>query len=141
MENIENIYKYVGLAVIAFFTLYIVLKIMNLQVNILEGMTSNTSSSSNTTPMDKLADSIKNNTNMIENKLLISKYRKSYEDIIIDLETNINLYILSGLATNAETISANPLSPESQTIITSINAMKLFKDTLNDAMITLDKTK
>jgi hypothetical protein len=135
-EMTENIYKYVGLAVIALFVLYIALKTMNFQASILEGMTTATTTN---TPIAKLADAVKNNTNMVENKLLISKYRKSYEDIIIDLESNVNLSILYGLTTNAETISADPLSPASQTIITSINSLKAFKDTLNDSMQTLDK--
>jgi hypothetical protein len=77
----------------------------------------------------------------IKKRLLIEKYRSTYDDTIIELEENISATILSGILTNAETISADPTSDKSQKFITATNNLKAFKDTLNDAMKYLDSIK
>ena len=132
----DNIYKYLGLAVIAVFVLYIVLKSMKFQANIIEGMAS---SSAGTTSTDNIPSAVKSNTDTIEDALTITKYRKVYEDTLINLETSASVSMLSAVTKNAETISKDPTSVESQKIITSINNLKAFKDSLNDTMSALDK--
>ena len=84
---------------------------------------------------------IKAHTTTTEDALLVSKYRKSYEEIIIELEENINATILAGIVNNAEKISGDPSSVDSQKFISSMNSMKIFKDTLNDTMKFLDAMK
>ena len=91
-----------------------------------------------TTDKDKIADAVKSNTHTIEDKLLISKYRSSYEQTIIELEGNVSYALLSAVINNAEMISNNPTSSNSQTMINSINNLKTFRQTLNDAMKILD---
>ena len=54
--NSDNIYKYLGLAVIAVLVLYIVLKSMKFQANIIEGMAS---ASAGTTSTDNILSAVK----------------------------------------------------------------------------------
>jgi hypothetical protein len=138
--NSDNIYKYLGLAVIAIYLLYIVIKSMKFQANIIEGMASaSSSSSSGKTSTDNLASAVKSNTDTIEDALTITKYRRPYEDTLINLETSAGVSMLSTITKNAEIISKDPTSVESQKVITIVNNLKAFKDSLNDTMSTLDK--
>jgi hypothetical protein len=138
--NTDNIYKYVGLFIISLFIIYIVLRTLNFQVKLIEGMATGTSSSATPNDKEKIADAISANTTFAEDSLLISKYQKSYEDIIINLENNINFFMLGAIINNGETISKKPMDPASIALINSINSLKTFKDTLNDSMNFLDKT-
>ena len=141
MVEYEKIYKYVGLAIISLFVFYIIIRTLRFQANILEGMatSSTTTTDSTKTDKDKIADAVNTNTTTVEDALLVDKYKKSYEDTIINLENNINYFILGGIVNTAEIISKNPLVPDSQKIITGLNNLKMFKDTLNDSMSFLNK--
>lgn len=142
MVEYEKIYKYVGLAIISLFVFYIIIKTLRFQANILEGMatsTTTTTTDSTKTDKDKIADAVNTNTTIVEDALLVDKYKKSYEDTIINLENNINYFILGGIVNTAEIISKNPLVADSQKIITGLNNLKMFKDTLNDSMTFLNK--
>lgn len=143
MES-DDIYKYLGLFVIVVFVVYIVLKTMNFQLQMVEGFTSTDATNNGsdigvTTDKNKVPDAIKNNTDKISDALLTDKYMQAYEDTIIDLSSNIDMYILSEVLKNAESISMNPGSTHNQAIITKINNAKMFSDSLNQAMKTLDK--
>jgi hypothetical protein len=142
MVEYEKIYKYVGLAIISLFVLYIIIRTLRFQASILEGMatSSTTTTDSTKTDKDKIADAVNTNTTTVEDALLVDKYKKSYEDTIINLENNINYFILGGIVNTAEIISKNPLVADSQKIITGLNNLKMFKDTLNDSMTFLNKT-
>ena len=140
MMNTDSIYKYVGIFIISLFVIYIVLRTLNFQAKIIEGMATGSSTTATSNDKDKIADSIANNTTTVEDGLLISKYQKSYEDIIINMENNINFYMLGSIINNSETISKNPMDPVSIALINSINSLKTFKDTLNDSMSFLDNT-
>lgn len=136
--NSDSIYKYIGLIIVSLFVIYIVLRTLNFQAKIIEGMATGSSTAPN--DKDKLADTIANNTSVAEDGLLISKYQKSYEDIIINMESNINYFMLGAIINNSEQISKKPMDPASIVLINSINSLKAFKDTLNDSMSFLDKT-
>ena len=133
--NADDIYKYVGLFIIVVFLLYVVINMMKLQVNVLEGLTM----PNNTTDKDKVPEAVKSNTSKVEDALLIDKYTKAYEDTIIKLDSNIDIFILSQVLNNAEQISSDPGSDKNQKIIMQINTAKAFKDSLNSAIKTLDK--
>ena len=138
--NTDSIYKYVGLFIVSLFVIYIILRTLNFQAKIIEGMATGASSTSTPNDKEKIADKIASNTTFAEDSLLISKYQKSYEDIIINLENNVNFFMLGAIINNAETISKKPTDPASIVLINSINSLKAFKDTLNDSMTFLDKT-
>ena len=141
MDN-DNLYKYIGMAIIAIFIIYIILRTLNYQATIIEGLTSGDTDDNDTakTDKDKIPDMISANTTKVEDGLLIDKYKKTYEDIIINLENNVNYYMLGGIMKSSEIISNNPLSADSQKIISNLNNLKTFKDTLNDSMNFLDKS-
>lgn len=141
MES-DDIYKYLGLFVIVVFVVYIVIKTMNFQLKMVEGFTA--TDPTNTaggvaTDKSKIPDAIKNNTEQVSDALLTDKYLQVYEDTIIELSSNIDVYILSEVLKNAESISANPGTAANQLIITNLNNAKAFSDTLNQAMTILDK--
>jgi len=138
--NNDNLYKYIGMAIVAVFFLYIILRTLNFQATIIEGMTTANTDDITNTDKDKIPDVINANTTNAEDTLLIDKYKKTYEDIIINLENNVNYYMLGGIINNAEIISKNPLSPAAIVSINGLNSLKQFKDTLNDTMNFLDKT-
>lgn len=138
MES-DDIYKYVGLFIIVVFLLYFVINIMKFQFNVLEGMTSSANKTETITDKDKVPDAVKSNTSKVEDALLIDKYTKAYEDTILELDSNIDIFILNQVLQNAERISSDPGSIENQKIITQINTAKAFKDSLNNAIKVLDK--
>ena len=138
--NSDSIYKYVGLFIVSLFVIYIVLRTLNFQAKIIEGMATGSSTTATPNDKEKIADAIAANTTFAEDSLLISKYQKSYEDIIINLENNINFFMLGAIINSGETISKKPMDPASIALINSINSLKAFKDTLNDSMSFLDKT-
>lgn len=140
--EIDAIYKYLGLAVVVLFVIYIIMKSLTFQARLIEGMKSGADDSADTnTDKDKVPEAIKSYSNTILDGLLIDKYRPSYDDTIIDLEENISATILAGILKNAENIAADPSSEKSQNFITAINQLKTFKDTLNDAIKYLDGVK
>lgn len=113
-----------------------VIKPMINNINKKEGLTNR-----NNIDKDKIPDAVEMNVDKISDSLLISKYRSSYEDTIIQLEQAIGLSLLQQTIENAESISKNPISKKSQEMIEQINSLKTFRETLNEAMDILDKSK
>ena len=134
----DEIYKYVGIFLVVIILLYIMFKLLKLQSNVSEGLTSMKNSESNT-DKDKVPEVIKSNTTQTEDGLLVDKYLKAYEDTILELDSNIDMFILNQILANAEQISADPGSVENQQLLTKINTAKNFKDALNRAIKVLDK--
>ena len=135
MES-DDIYKYVGFFIVILFLIYIVIRTLKFQFSAIEGMTG---MSKTTTDKDKVPEAIQRNTNTLEDGLLIDKYTKAYEDTIIDLDANIDMFILEQVLQNAEQLSADPGSDDNQKIISKINNAKNFKETLNHAIKVLEK--
>lgn len=92
------------------------------------------------TDKDKIPDVISSNLEKLSDDLLINKYKSSYEDTIIYLDDYIKYSILQETIKNAESISKNPLSNQSLEAISNMNKLKQFRDTLTDAMDTVDKS-
>jgi len=140
MSN-DDICKYLGGAVIIVFLVYIGIRSLRFQANIIEGLTSNGDSSSDSdTDKTKIADTVKANTAKIEDTTLISKYRSNYEDTIIALESNISESLVAYMMNSASTISQNPNTDDSQKSIVIMNNLSSFRDTLNKAMNILDSS-
>jgi len=136
MES-DDIYKYVGFFIVVLCLIYIIVKTMKFQFMAIEGMTSSPSTLSNT-PTDKVPDAISSNTTNIEDSLLLPKYTQVYENTILDLDMNLNMYILQQVLTNAEQISTDPGSDDNQALINKLNNVIKLKDTLNQAIKVLD---
>jgi hypothetical protein len=137
----DDLYKYVGLFIIVIFLIYIVVKTLKFQFKVLEGLTANSSSQTAavTTAIEKMADAVKSNATTIEDALLLNKYTKNYEDILMELDTYLDIYILQSVLVSAEPISKGASTPANQTIMSNIINAKNYKDCLNLAMKTLDK--
>ena len=140
----DDMCKYLGWGVLVLILLYICIRSLRFQANIIESLTSNSDSSSSsdssTTDKDKIPDTIKSNTAPIADPLLITKYRSSYEDAIIAMEANISAALLSEMTNNADTVTKDPTSTEAQKSIVIMNNLATFRETLNKAMNILDSS-
>lgn len=132
MLNNDKLYKYIGVGCISVILFYLILRTLKFQLNVIEGLTSNSALVS--TDVSNTPTAISNNSTAVEDALLVNKYHKKYEDIIIELDKNIDFCMLQNILKNAESISANPASSDSLTIINTINSLKQFKESLNEGM-------
>jgi len=144
----EEIFKFIGIFILTCFIITIIFKSLNLQLKFLsktvkEGLTTASSSSSSSTNNGyagnafNFSDKIKALNTQITDKLIVSKYRTDYENIIINLEDYISLLML-------DTIFTLNLDDTEDNIITKLNSLgslKLSKDSLNDTMKYLDAMK
>lgn len=126
-------YKFFGLAIIFLGVVYVYMKSCSYQRKIVEQMTSTPTSK------DSIKGVVSNNSDLIIDALLISKYRNDYEDTIINLEKAVAFGLLSEVINNAETISKDPISSESISAINNINSLKIFRESLNTSMLILNK--
>jgi hypothetical protein len=135
MIEADDLYKIVGLIVVIIFVVSIGAKMFSYQAKVIEGMTNSS------TDKDTISSAVSSNTDKLSDTLLASKYRSNYEDTIINLEKAVSVGILSEVINNAETISSDPASSKALTAMSSINTMQTFRETLNQSMIILDKSK
>ena len=140
----NKLYKYLGLGVAMFAFAFIVIKSLQIQTQVfnrtVEGFTATsvdvTKATDDNVASDKtqIASRVVSNTNRMDDELMASRYRKNYEDVLIDLDTNMKTYVLHGIMKNAEKLSVDPGSAEAQKVLTAINTANDFRKTLNDAM-------
>lgn len=132
--NIETILLYLGYVAVILFIVWFLFKLTNIQVKIAEGLT-NRNTANETGPNGK---AILNETTQIIDGLHIDKYRGNYESIIMNLEDWCNATILSTISNN-KINTTDPMSDNTMKTISALNQLKQFKDTLNGAMLYLDK--
>lgn len=142
----EEIFKMIGITVFLFLVGYVILKTLNFQFNFLnsslkEGLTTSS------TPLNinggyagnalSFSENIKSKNTEITDKLIITKYRRDYENIIINMEDYISLLMLE-ITLNLD------MTNKTEEIIKTLNnlgTLKLSKDALNDMMKYLDGIK
>ncbi len=117
------------------------MKMFQLQTKVIEGLTNDdgTSSSLNSSSdevatVESYAASIKAQLIKLQDELLISKYKKKYEDVIIDLDDYIG-YLMIKQVIN---MKLGDMVSNIQDI-NNLNILKNSKDSLNAAMVFLDK--
>jgi len=139
--NQEEIFKIIGIIVVCFFIIYMTLKMFTLQTQVIEGLTNpdgtNASSSLSGEAGNAVsyAESIKSRVVKLQDELLISKYRKDYEAVIINLDDYIGYLMIK------QTLNMN-LSGDMVTNIKAIenlNILRHSKESLNSTMTFLDK--
>ena len=142
--NQEEIFKIIGIIVVCFFIIYMTLKMFSLQTQVIEGLTNpdgtTASSSASSTSGEagnavSYAATIKSHVVKLQDELLISKYRKDYEAVIINLDDYIG-YLMIKLTLNMN------LSGDMATNIKAIenlNILRHSKESLNSTMTFLDK--
>ena len=90
----QDLFKLIGILLFSFFLVYLVVKLFNLQANVIEGLTNQSSSGSTSGEAGtsaNYADTIKAQTVQVQDSLLISKYRKEYENIILNMEDYLHM--------------------------------------------------
>jgi hypothetical protein len=134
MISQDDLFKIVGAAVILIVGAGILLKMFRYQKKVVEGLTANSK-----TDKTKISSDVSGSADKLSDSLLISKYRSSYEDTVINLEKAVSLAMVSEVINNSEAIAKDPTSPESTSIIQKINGLKDLRETLNKSILILDK--
>lgn len=132
----EEIYKYAGFFFIILIVIYLIIKIMKVQFNIMEGFgiksfkslesKKNLMSSSSSTDLSKASETITENANTLAATLDTTK-KQMYEDILSSLDQSLDITLLTTILNSAEDISADPTSGSSQTIMTNMNNIVSFQ--------------
>ncbi len=133
MINQDDLYRYVGIAFLLVIVVAIAMKAFSYQRKIIEGM-----STTNTSPSN-ISSKVSSDADQVDTKLAVHKNRSSYEDTIVQLEKVISMNLLSEVINTAENVAADPTTVDSQKTIVSINNLRTFRETLNEAMVILDK--
>lgn len=135
----EEFFKIIGIIIVSFFIIYVVVKMFHLQTTIVEGLTNNaseeTKSSGEAGTASSYASAIKAQVVKLQDELLVSKYRKEYESVIINLDDYIG-YLMIKQTLN---MNVNGDTKTNLEAINALNSLKLSKDSLNTTMSFLDK--
>ena len=142
----EEIYKYAGFFFIILIVIYLIIKIMKVQFNIMEGFgiksiksikslesKKNLMSSSSSNDLSKASETITENANTLAATLDTTK-KQMYEDILSSLDQSLDITLLTTILNSAEEISADPTSGSSQTIMTNMNNIVSFQTAVAQAV-------
>jgi hypothetical protein len=140
----DEFFKIIGIVIVCFFIIYMVMKMFQLQTKVIEGLTNadGTISSSATPPSSgeagtatSYAAAIKAQVVKLQDELLITKYRKDYESVIINLDDYIG-YLMIKQSLNMKLDGDMKSNIEA---INNLNILKSAKESLNATMTFLDK--
>jgi len=130
----DDFFKIIGIIIVSFFIIYMVVKMFQLQSNVIEGLT-NSDTYGETGTAANYSANIKSKVIKLQDELLITKYRKDYESAIINLDDYIG-YLMIQQVLNMK------LDDDIKSNIASINALNILKnskESLNATMTFLDK--
>lgn len=127
--DVNNVYMTVGLFVIILFVIWIFTKLLNLQNNVIEGLSNN---KNNEDPAE-IVNQLNNKIRTYKDTLLINKYKTNYEDMIIAVEEMINLETLKTL--REKDVVYDEKSVE------KMNHLENLKSNLNNLMQYIDTYK
>jgi len=141
----DEFLKIVGIVIVSLFIMYMIVKLLRLQSSVVEGLTNPDSSSTSTSSSGatlgaagqaaNYAASIKANLVKLQDELLVAKYRKDYETVIINLDDYVGfLMIQQTLNIKQDGNVANNIAA-----INNLNILKSAKESLNATMTFLDK--
>lgn len=138
----DEFFKIIGIIIVSFFIIYMVVKMFQLQTNLVEGLTNGSDVNPNVTPSSgeagtsaSYASSIKAQVVKLQDELLVAKYRKDYESVLINLDDyvgylmiqqTLNMKLNGDIKTNIENFN-------------NLNILKNARDSLNATMAFLDK--
>lgn len=129
-------FKLIGIVIVSAFIIYMIIKMFQLQVRVVEGLTNNDGNTSATTgeagTSSSYAAAVKAQVVKLQDELLISKYRKDYETAIINLDDYFSFMMLKQ-ALNMKTDGTANIEA-----VNALNALKGAKDSLNATMKFLD---
>ena len=135
----NELYKYLGMFIVASFLIYIMFNGLRLQNMVLSNIIPmEFDKKENFENINKVSDELDANTKDVLDPVLIKEYEKDYEKLIHKLDSNISTALIKNLKENAEGLSKNHMSEQTQDIIIKLNNLKDFKETLNTAQTILD---
>ena len=148
----EELYSYLGYAIIAILIFLILKTIMKKNqpegfMGLFEG-TDETAEEEKEETDDPAVKRIEQNvkdiqdvTNKTIEQMNLVKYRKNWEDLIVAMEDRINSVSLQSLAIMAAMLKANPNDDKLIKVITRLNEFNKYKNTLKENMEYLDGLK
>ncbi len=126
-------FKLIGIVIVATFIIYMVIKMFQLQVRVVEGLTNNDSATTGEAgTSSSYAAAVKAQVVKLQDELLISKYRKDYETAIINLDDYFSFMMLKQALNMKSDGTANIEA------VNALNSLKGAKDSLNATMKFLD---
>tara|TARA_Y100000591_G_scaffold217302_1_gene188836 strand:+ start:1255 stop:1668 length:414 start_codon:yes stop_codon:yes gene_type:complete len=90
-------------------------------------------------PVSKRPDLISGHTE--NHNLNLSDQRKDYEDMIVNMDTNIGTAMTKLLGEHSVSIAEDPMHPDSQKKMQALTTMGNFRNTLNETMNYIDGSK
>ena len=144
--NDDDILKVVIFIILGIVFIYYVIKCMNLQSSLIEGLTNEKTDT--VTSISELsangiagnaatyAAAIKAQAVQLQDELLVSKYRKDYESAIINLDDYVSMMMLKTVLSMKSNQADSRANIE---ILNNLNVLKNSKDALNITMKHLDK--
>jgi hypothetical protein len=135
----EEIYRYLGIFTLILFFIYIVSCVLNTQNNIIEGLTNQKKPLNIQDDLfSNLDKHLKENNDRLSDSLLIKKYKRQYEDSIIEIDTNTELKILQLTILYGNAL-ANKDDKEAKKYLEEINLLQNLKTSLKNTMKHVDK--
>lgn len=140
--NDDDILKIIVFVIFGTAFIYYVVKCLQLQSTLIEGLTNESpdtvaSPSSNGVAGNaaNYAAAIKSQVVKLQDELLVSKYRKDYENAIIAMDDLVSILMLKQVLS----MKANDANPKANIeMLGSLNVLKNSKDALNSTMKYLD---
>lgn len=134
----EDLLKMLGIFILVVFLLYLVSKVLklhlNLQNNIMEGFTNN-GINGVAGSASVYGNSIIETSTLLQDSLLIKKYKTDYENVILNLDEYIDLLMLQS-ALNFSVKDGT--SPENIALLSNLNTLQSAKTSLNSVMNYID---
>ena len=129
--------KTIGILIFAFMTVYVIITLFQPKNNTIEGLTNNelTSSKGEAGSAASYSDGIKAQVVKIQDELLVSKYRKDYENTIIHMDDLVGTMMIKQIQ-NMTVGGSDPKALMSS--LNNLNTLKSAKESLNVAMKFLD---
>ena len=140
--NDDDILKVIVFIILGIAFMYYVMKCMNLQSSLIEGLTNEKPDVVATPSTNGIAGNaatyaaaIKAQAVQLQDELLVSKYRKDYESAIINMDDYVSMMMLKMVLS----MKANDNNTKANIeILSSLNVLKNSKDALNTTMKYLD---
>lgn len=144
----SDLFKMIGIIIVSFYIIYLVISIFKVQSDFLEGFTSAidvkkaTGGSSGTSSgslgfagsAQSYSEEIKANYVKLQDQMLVSKYRKDYENVIINMDDYLNAKIME------QVLSIKTDTDDEMESFKNLATLYSAKSALNDAMKWVDKS-
>ena len=132
--------KTMAILIVAFMTVYVIITLFqpNNNINMIEGLTNEggtTSRNGEAGSAASYSDGIKAQVTKIQDELLVSKYRKDYENTIIHMDDLVGTMMIKQI----QNMTIGGSDPKALILsLNNLNTLKSAKESLNVAMKHLD---